>query len=202
MNIHQVNISYSAEHDRLLIRINSLAGEEFRAWLTRRLALKLMPHLDKTARQQVREQLAPPPAEAPLDQQRQQMVQNFEKEAAAYQGDFQTPYKDKPATLPLGEEPLLVTEISFTPLADAKLQVMLLERLGGRQRDLQLVMDPPLTQGLLRLLNQGLKASGWTDPLPALGPALPAIGGAAEAGAAGPDESHELTVGDKPRYLN
>lgn len=89
------------------------------------------------------------------------MVANFQKEAAAYSGDFQTPYRDAPAALPLGEEPLLVTEVSLTPLKDGKLQMALMERLPQRQRDMQLMMDPSLTQGLLRLLNQALKASDW-----------------------------------------
>lgn len=168
MNIHQVNVSYSGEQDRLLIRINSLGGEEFRAWLTRRLTFKLLPHLGKTAQAQISQQFSPPPATAPLAEQREHLMQNFQKEAAVYDGDYQTPFKDKPAALPLGEDPLLVTELSFTPLADAKLQVMLQERLPGKQRDLQLVMDPALTQGLLRLLNQGLQASGWLEPAPAL----------------------------------
>lgn len=167
MNIHQVNVSYSGEQDRLLVRINSVQGEEFRAWLTRRLAVKLLPHLGRTAREQMDKQFALPATPSPLPEHKEQMVQNFRKEAAVYDGDFQTPYKNQPAALPLGEEPLLVTEITFTPLADAKLQVLLIERLPGKQRDLQLVMDPALTQGLLRLLNQGLKASGWLDEVPA-----------------------------------
>ena len=166
MNIHQVNVSYSGEQDRLLIRINSQSGEEFRAWLTRRMALELLPHLGRTAQEQMQKTFAPPPASAPLNERREQLVQNFQKEAAVYDGDFQTPYKDKPVALPLGQEPLLVTEVRFTPLADAKIQVLLLERLPERQRDLQLVMDPALTQGLLRLLNQGLKASSWLAPPP------------------------------------
>lgn len=199
MNIHQVNVSYSAEQDRLLIRINSLNGEEFRAWLTRRLTLKLLPHLGKTAQAQIEQQFQPPAAGTPLPEQKEQMLQNFKKEAAVYDGDFQTPFKEKAAALPLGEDPLLVTELSFTPLADAKLQVTLLERLPGKQRDLQLVMDPALTQGLLRLLSQSLKASGWTEPAPNLS--------LAASVAAIPVRSEQELVESaepsaKPRYLN
>ena len=199
MNIHQVNVSYSGEQDRLLIRINSLAGEEFRAWLTRRLALKLLPHLGRTAQEQMQQQFPAAPATAPLDAQRQQLVNNFQKEAAVYDGDYQTPFKDQPAALPLGEEPLLVTEVSFTPLAEGKLQVVLLERLPGRQRDLQLVMDPALTQGLLRLLNQGLKASGWLEPAPAL---ATATGAAAIPVRTEQDLAEAAEAPAKPRYLN
>lgn len=200
MNIHQVNVSYSGEQDRLLVRINSRGGEEFRAWLTRRLTLKLLPHLGQTAQAQMERQFQPPQPAVPLAEQRAQLVENFQKEAAVYQGDFQTPFQDQPAALPLGEEPLLVTELTFTPLADAKLQVVLLERLPGKQRDLQLVMDPGLTQGLLRLLKQGLQTSGWTEPAPALA-------GTSSDDTRIPVRSEQELMeaaesGAKPRYLN
>ena len=203
MNIHQVNVSYSGEQDRLLIRINSLKGEEFRAWLTRRLTLKLLPHLGKTAQAQIEKQFQVPPAHTPLPEQKEQLMQNFKKEAAVYDGDFQTPFKDQPAALPLGEEPLLVTELSFTPLADAKLQVTLLERLPGKQRDLQLVMDSALTQGLLRLLNQSLKASGWVEPPPAqlLGSSAAVLAPSAQQELVEAPESNP-SPDSKPRYLN
>lgn len=203
MNIHQVNVSYSGEQDRLLIRINSLNGEEFRAWLTRRLTLKLLPHLGKTAQAQLEQQFQAPPAHAPMPEQKEQLMQNFKKEAAVYNGDFQTPFKDQPAALPLGEEPLLVTELSFTPLADAKLQVTLLERLPGKQRDLQLVMDSALTQGLLRLLNQSLKASGWIEAPPAqlLGASAAAQPVRAEQELVESADA-QASADTKPRYLN
>jgi hypothetical protein len=51
---------------------------------------------------------------------------------------------------------LLVTELNLTPLKDGKLQMALLERLPQRKRDMQINMDPTLTQGLLRLLHQAI----------------------------------------------
>jgi hypothetical protein len=172
MNIHQVNVSYAGEQDRLLLRINSQGGEEFRIWLTRRLTLQLLPVLDKSSQNQ-----------------------NFQKEAAAYQGDFQTPYKDQPAVLPLGEEPLLVTELNLTPQADGKLHMALLERLAQRKRDMQLVMDASLTQGLLRLLHQALKTSDWLQ-VPNLQLLPPHT--ATQLGQEEPEQAPK----DKPRYLN
>lgn len=199
MNIHQVNVSYLGEHDRLLIRINSLGGEEFRAWLTRRLALKLLPHLDRTAQAQIEQQLTTPDAAAAPHAQRQQLVHNFQKEAAAYEGDFRTPFKEQASALPLGEEPLLVTEVSFTPLAEGKLQMLLLERLQGKQRDLQLVLDPALTQGLLRLLHEGLKASGWLDPA---APLLALAEGSRDSVRSDQELGEPSELPARPRYLN
>jgi hypothetical protein len=195
MNIHQVNVSYVGEQDRVLLRINSVDGEEFRIWLTRRLGLQLLPVLDKSSQNQLQSQLPPPDPSAPLPEQRQQILQNFQKEAAAYQGDFQTPYKDQPAVLPLGEEPLLVTELNLTPQADGKLHMALLERLAQRKRDMQLVMDASLTQGLLRLLHQALKTSDWLQ-VPNLQLLPPHT--ATQLGQEEPEQAPK----DKPRYLN
>ena len=195
MNIHQVNVSYVGEQDRVLLRINSVGGDEFRIWLTRRMCLQLLPVLDKSSQSQLQAQLPPPNPSAPLPQQREQLLQNFQKEAAAYGGDYKTPYKDQPAALPLGEEPLLVTELNLTPLKDGKLQMGLLERLPQRKRDMQMAMDLTLTQGLLRLLHQAIASSDWLQAPAALkltsAPATP------EPGA---DETGDSK--DKPRYLN
>ncbi len=198
MHIHQVNVSYDAEQDRLLLRINSLSREEFRAWLTRRMTLKLLPQLGQTAQEQLDKQF-PAPIQSRHPPTQQQLVAQFHKEAAVYDGDFQTPFIEKASALPLGEAPLLVTELTITPLADAKLQLVLLERLPEQQRDLQLVMDPALTRGLLRLLNQSMRASAWLDsPLTAL-----AGDGSTRIPVRGERELVEgADPSTKPRYLN
>lgn len=195
MNIHQVNVSYVGEQDRVLLRINSVGGEEFRIWLTRRMCLQLLPVLDKSSQNQLQAQLPPPNPAAPLPQQREQILQNFQKEAAAYGGDYKTPYKDQPAALPLGEEPLLVTELNLTPLKDGKLQMALLERLPQRKRDMQMTMDLTLTQGLLRLLHQAIISSDWLQA-----PAALQLSGAPPAAVA--EEAEPAGSKDKPRYLN
>ncbi len=197
MNIHQVNVSYVVEQDRLLIRINSQGGEEFRIWLTRRLGLQLLPVLQRSSENQLQQQLDKPDPAAPPSEQRQQLMRNFQKEAAAYQGDYETPFRDQPTALPLGEEPLLVTELKLTPMADGKLQVTLLEKLPQRQRDMQMLMDITLTQGLIRLIHQAIQGSGWLQ--------------GAELRALPEEPSREPNPGDdaesgpqptKPRYLN
>ena len=86
MNIHQVSVSYVMEQDRLLIRINGKEGGEMRAWMTRRLALGLLPVLGQTTTEQISKvaaaaiTTAAPPA-AGADAQRGQMLAAFETEA-------------------------------------------------------------------------------------------------------------------------
>ena len=47
MKIHQLSVTYLAEQDRILVRVNTAAAEEMRLWLTRRLMLGLWPLLSK-----------------------------------------------------------------------------------------------------------------------------------------------------------
>ena len=45
MNIHQMSVNYAERDDRLLLRVNTQDGQEFRLWLTRRMTGRLLPHL-------------------------------------------------------------------------------------------------------------------------------------------------------------
>lgn len=197
MNIHQVNVSYAQEQDRLLVRINTRGGEELRLWFTRRLTLKLLPALSTTSATQMARYTAQHNPAASLQAQRQSLLDSFQKEAAAYDGDFATPYKElaKPhaqaSAVLQGTEPWLISEVKLTLRPTGQLQLQLFEKLPGQTRDAQVVMDPPLTQGLLQLLQTALKKSKWLE--------LPAPSAALEA----PAPADELAPdGDKPRYLN
>ena len=105
MNIHQVCVSYSHEHDRFLVRINTRNDEEVRFWFTRRLTLGLLPLLEKALAEQITRQSSPLNLNAPFYEQRRQMLENFQQEAASYNSDFQTPYHEEMTSLPLGPDP-------------------------------------------------------------------------------------------------
>ena len=53
MQIHQLSVTYQAEQDRILLRINSTSGEEMRMWLTRRLMSGLWPLMSKLGTEQL-----------------------------------------------------------------------------------------------------------------------------------------------------
>ena len=200
MNIHQVCVSYINEHDRFLVRINTRGEEEVRLWFTRRLTLGLLPLLEKASEEQLASQAKPIKPNDPLEAQRQHLLDNFKQEAAAYNWDYDTPYREEAATLPLGAEPLLVTEIKMTPQASGDLQIDILEKLDEKTRHLHLALDAQLTRGLVSLLNKGMSSARWLEtdmavavhvsPRPAQAEALEH-----EPLLAAPDA-------DKPRYLN
>jgi hypothetical protein len=190
MNIHQVSVTYHQEQDRLLVRISSHESEELRLWLTRRMTLSLMPVLTKTAADQLVQETQDGGVATPQDEHRRRMVENFNKEALAHASDFKTPYQAEGAALPLGTEPLLVTEVKMTLLKSGKLELAFIEKLPEPGRNVRIAISARLTQGLLQLLNKCLKKSQWLKS--------PLAAGLEEAADA-PEPPDTL---EKPRYLN
>ena len=184
MNIYQVCVNYVNEEDRLLARINTREGQELRFWLTRRLSLAVMPLLEQVASVQLG-LLAPAgmPAAATsapgsavsttlVDAHRKRVLEQFQKEAISHNADFATPYKPQNRAGQADISPLLVTELALTNMASGQLELRLSENLAGNSRQIHLVADAPLAQGLLHLLRQALKQSQWlvpADPTLALG---------------------------------
>ena len=193
MNIHQLSVTYSSEQDRILLRVNTTAGEELRLWFTRRLTLGLWPLLNKVVAEHVaRQEAVKSPgaaAVASADDETKKMLAEFKKEETLQQADFKTPYKEKPAVLPLGAEPLLVTEINVSPLPTGQLQLGFSEKLPGvpNARGFQMALEPQMTHGFVHLLDKALVTAQWQVV-------------AAPAPAASEDPSP--VASDKPKYLN
>ena len=174
----------------MLMRISTQAAEELQLWLTRRLTLALMPAFNTQAAEQLGKGSQVDPA-APPDVQKARLVDGFKREAAAYQGDFATPYQPPAATPINGEQPLLVTDVALTLLGTGQLRVKFSQKLDGVVKDLEISMVPQLTQGMLQLLTQALRQSGWLD--------VPALAGQP---AATVDPLALLAAAEKPGYLN
>ncbi len=191
MKIHQLSVTYQAEQDRLLVRVNSRAGEEMRLWLTRRMMVGLWPVLSKLNTEQLLAAETGAPAVAGKDEELRRMVADFRKEELLQKADFDTPYQDQDK-LPLGAEPLLATHVDATPISDGRVRLACSERLGAagaKARGFQVELDPRLMQGFVHLLEQSLTRSKWREPFVAATPP-----GEADAGAG--------AEGERPRYLN
>ncbi len=200
MNIHQLSVNYIQEHDRILVRINTTASEELRLWFTRRLTLNLMPMVQKIVaewvakHEAVNSPLITPAATA--DEQTKQMLAEFKREESLQKSDFQKPYK-APSALPLGADPLLVTEISVTPLPSGQLQLSFNEKLplddgqpNPNPRGFRVALEQKLVHGFVHLLEKAVAASQWATGSAAAGPE-PALPGEGNTGG-----------GARPKYLN
>jgi hypothetical protein len=192
MQIHQMSATYQPEQDRILLRINTREGDEMRIWLTRRLMVGLWPLLTRLLTDHLLKLEAAGSTIAGADDSLKKMLTDFRKEEFLSKADFETPYQDAPARLPLGEDPLLVTDVDATPLAGGPLRLSFNERPPGgeaKPRAFTLEMQPKLMQGLMHLLEQALVQSGWREAFAGAAPIEELAEGDGEAGR-------------KPKYLN
>ncbi len=132
MKIHQLSVTYLAEQDRILVRVNTAAAEEMRMWLTRRLMLGLWPLLSKLLTKHLLKLETAGSSLDTADEGLKKMLADFRKDEFLKDADFDTPYKEDQALLPLGEEPLLVTDVDASPLPNGRLRLSFNERPPNR----------------------------------------------------------------------
>ena len=194
MRIHQLNLKYEPNQDRLMARINTTTGLEIRLWLTRRLTIGFLPLLRRLTDEQIAlaDALttaagAPP---TPSNPKVREFLNEFKKDEVLQKSDFKTPFKESADGAADAEEPMLVSEIALTPLANAHLQVKFSGRVTGspRSRDVQIDLDGKLMHGFLHLLEKSYVNSQW---------------GLATVAPADPDATVDrATVESRPQYLN
>ncbi len=192
MKIHQLNVQYLPEQDRLLARVNTTTGLEFRLWLTRRLTIALLPMLRKVSGDQLQRVVDAEPVEpgiTPKDPKVRELLAEFKKEQALQQADFKTLYKAPAPDAPT-DEPLLVSEVQMTPLSNGQVEVKFSAKVPepAKSRELKMALDAKMMQGLQHLLEKSVRDAAWGQP------PLASAGGDALADTAG--------AATRPQYLN
>lgn len=173
MQIHQLNVSHNERQDRLLLRLNTQTAEEFRFWLTRRMALRLVPALEQTIGRLESTQarvMAPDPSS-------QQILTELKRDAFMQQADFKTPYVEQAHKLPLGDEPMLVTDVQLQLQGTAVL--LTLQDKGtapGPGQVCQLNLQNPLLHGLIHLVRQAMDKAQWLSTAETSAPQAEAAG--------------------------
>mgnify|MGYP000110715184 FL=1 len=170
MNIHQLNVSHVDRQDRLLLRLNTPTGQEFRFWFTRRLTLRLLPALQQALERMEAHQtqtIAPDPAS-------QHMLTELKRETFLQQADFQTPYAAPTQPPPQEEEPMLVTDVQLD-FQTSGVQLSLQDKgaPGGLAQTCHLHLQPALMHGLIHLMTQAVAQAEWQTALSATSPAMP-----------------------------
>lgn len=167
MNIQQLSVIYQSEEDRILLRILTQDLQELQLLFTRKLMLGAWPLLQRASTQTTAQMAATQAHVAAADDAAKVAMADFSRAASLEKADFKTPYSAEHVKWrPLGAQPLLITEIHVTPLAQGRLQLNVAERLPGRvpPRTLQMQLEQALIHGLMQLLGQSLAASGWVEP--------------------------------------
>lgn len=157
MHIHQLSVSHDDRQDRLLLRLNTQNAQEYRFWLTRRMALRLLPAMDQSL---VRLEAAQPGVAA-ADPSAQQMLTEIKRDAFLQTADFATPYVAQAQQLPLGPEPLLVTDAQLSLQPNGSLQVVFQQKNGDAVQSCHLNLQSPLVHGFIHLVRQTMAKADW-----------------------------------------
>lgn len=149
----QLQARYIPEEDRISLRMNTVAEEEFRFWLTRRLLVRLWPVLQEGL-------MSSPVVRQQADPLSRQAVMAFEHEQAKAKAEFNSPFRsvDK---LPLGDMPLLIVQANFRHLPNGDFFIGLKDN-HGKGIDLSLTHD--LLHLLCQLLEDAAQRSDWDMP--------------------------------------
>ena len=159
MKIHQLQATYLIEQDRILVRLNSAAGEELRLWLTRRMVKNLFPHMIEASIELVTAQMQ---IESHDGASSLELMQ-FKKQEALQQADFSTPFNTQASVLPIGVEPVLATTVHITPVEDGSLRIGFEEKIPGlaSSRSFEVTLGQQLLHGFLHLLESALQHADW-----------------------------------------
>jgi hypothetical protein len=142
--LQQINLSYDAEQDRLLLRAREDDNTEYRIWLTRRFTALLLDVL----RQRM----------SALGGQNQ-LASNPKTVEQLKGGAFHSAYQEEaPSVLPLGEEGILAYRLNYSfPSGDlSKLQL-----LPKQGEGLNFSLGKHMLYLLFNLLEQNLPQTGW-----------------------------------------
>ncbi len=170
MHVHQLSISYLPEQDRILARVNTSESKELQFWITRRLALGLMPLMERVNTEHAVRSAGPASAHmAGADPLAKKAMADFQRSETLRGADFSTPYKPAPDVEPIFGSPLLITEISITPLAGGQLRLNCAEKLpeSEQQRTFDLALSDVLAHAFMHMLERAVTKSQWVGAAPA-----------------------------------
>lgn len=167
MDISQISIRYRQDHDRIQVDINTGADAEVQVWLTRRMTLRLWPLLNRVV---IDHFAIPSDAKtdgfvnlATMDTQTKTMLADFKRDEVLQRADFSTPYQCNAPLHPLGQTPLLVTEVNLTPFGNGQLQLKFNEKLENPAslRGFEMNLSTELVFAVIKLMGHALQQSQW-----------------------------------------
>jgi len=157
-----MSVQYDERQDRLAFRVSNQDQQEFRLWLTRSMTLRLLPHLQAAVVQLESRH----PQVLATDTTAQQMLAELKRENFLTNADFSTPFASQNLSLPLGETPILVTDVQLNLHNSGCLDLLLQDKSGDNASgaSCELSLQAALLHGLLHLLEASLKKAQWQQP--------------------------------------
>jgi hypothetical protein len=141
-------VEYVSQEDRLRLRIRKDKAE-FMVWLTRRYTKLLLGVLEKVGGTV---QITDGSASA------KKAAKNFQRDAALEGADFKTEYQETATEHPLGEEPVLVSRITYSVAENGAVRLTLTSP-EGKSVNTNITQDMVFI--LIQLLEQAAKKAEW-----------------------------------------
>ena len=154
MSIKQLNASYLPQEDRIVLRINTEAKEEFVFLLTRRVALFILAASEHLVEKQLEQRHDPNTAKA---------VADFEKKGLVNVGSS-GPEFEAGETFPLGQSPLLVLEFTcgiVEPAEAGEEVIFSMDFVLGKDQNIHLKLPKALLIAMRLLLENLCDQASW-----------------------------------------
>lgn len=150
--LHQVNLTYSSEEDRILLRLSTSARQEYRLWLTRRFVGALWPILVKASERM-------PGIGEQTDEDVRKALVSFQHAAAVKDADFKTAYKGSGFETPFGEAPVLLIGAQLKTSRSGAVDIALQTE---DKRTVSVRLEPKLLHSLCSILAAAARKADWS----------------------------------------
>lgn len=150
--LHQIRIDYVAAEDRLRLLISTRDKTEYRLWLTRRFTQGFWSLLKRLM-------TADASVQAQDDEGARKAVLAYKHAKATPEESFEKPYEPEAQTLPLGEEPAVVTGCKVGKAKDGggtRLTFQLADK-----REVGIGVNDKIVHSLAKLLADVMPTTGW-----------------------------------------
>ncbi|SMN11690.1 hypothetical protein SPBRAN_1976 [uncultured Candidatus Thioglobus sp.] len=163
MNIHQMQITYNAAEDRLILKLNSQENEEIRLFLTRRITLSLLDMLAKTIDHSLNKQMINKMKKSIADSnfEPQATTQQIQRQDIVDKTDSETPFKGG-EKFPIGKTPMLIEKITINVHKNNMIEIIFA---NDKEGDVRLDVNRQLLHNLSDLLTQIMPSTDWNARL-------------------------------------
>ncbi|MDM8524715.1 hypothetical protein QUF80_15210 [Desulfococcaceae bacterium HSG8] len=150
MTIHQFNLQFNPEEDRIVFRLNTVNKQEFRFFFTRRFVKLLWPVLQQLLGNDLKRR-------EPTKVHAAKEIVEFEREQVVSKANFTQKYSEEKMTYPLGEGGILVTRIQVkqAPQGD----ILCLHPSDGR--GIEFMVNKAFLHPFCKLLEDAVAKAQW-----------------------------------------
>ena len=148
--LHQFQMTFVAEQDRMLLRISTRDKAELRLWMTRRVVRLLWGALLKM--------IEAGSEKISNETNRREAILQFEHQSAVEQADFKTPFQESADSYPLGEEGVLVASMQISRKPNGAYILKLSPEQG---KGVTINLDDKLMHSFMEMLIDSSKRAKW-----------------------------------------